>query len=177
VAVPYLFLIDYSAPRFLLPAYALLFVPAAGLLAWLVTSGPPRRRRLLLLAVGVGLAAQLVGQYRQLTQEVAYTVVSRADQPYAVPQLARLGLTGDCLLTGEDAEPLGWYTGCRAVETSGNDTNITTAELLREATRQPTALLLYPGDPVPAYARTWSVHTVLGRDGPNYLVYQPPSRA
>ncbi|SEK58112.1 hypothetical protein [Streptacidiphilus jiangxiensis] len=175
VAVPYLFLIDYSAPRFLLPAYALLLVPAAGLLAWLVTSGPPRRRRLLLLVVGVGLATHLVGQYRQLNQEVAYTVASRADQPYAVPQLARLGLTGDCLLTGEDAEPLGWYTGCRAVETSGNDTNITTAELLREATRQPTALLLYPGDEVPGYARTWTVHTVVGRDGrPNYLVHLPP---
>ncbi|WP_370123330.1 hypothetical protein [Streptacidiphilus sp. MAP12-33] len=175
VAVPYLFLIDYSAPRFLLPAYALLLVPAASLLAGLVASGSRRRRRLLLAVVGVGLAAHLVGQYRQLHEEVAYTVSSRADQPYAVPQFARLGLTGDCLLTGEDAEPLGYYTGCRAVETSGNDTNITLTELLRASTRQPTALLLYPGDPVPAYARAWPVHTVTGRDGrPNYLVRLAP---
>ncbi|RAG81585.1 hypothetical protein DN069_32020 [Streptacidiphilus pinicola] len=175
VAVPYLFLIDYSAPRFLLPAYALLLVPAASLLAWLVTTGSRRRRRALTAVAGLALAGQLTGQYLQLTQEVAYTVASRADQPYVVPRFARLGLTGNCLLTGEDAEPLGYYTGCRAVETSGNDTNITAARLLREAPHQPTALLLYPGDGVPAYARAWSRHTVVGRDGgTDYVVYLAP---
>ncbi|WP_152627518.1 hypothetical protein [Streptacidiphilus melanogenes] len=178
VAVPYLFLIDYSAPRFLLPAYALLLVPVAGLLARLVTAGSRRRRGWTTAAVGLALALHLAGQYQQLAQEVSYTVSSRADQPYAVPQFARLGLTGDCLLTGEDAEPLGYYTGCRAVETSGNDADITTAQLLREAPRQPTALLLYPGDPVPGYARQWTRHTVDGRDGrTNYLVYLAPAAA
>ena len=37
VAAQYLFMIDYAAPRFLLPAYALLAVPAADGLAFLVT--------------------------------------------------------------------------------------------------------------------------------------------
>ncbi|WP_152628204.1 hypothetical protein [Streptacidiphilus neutrinimicus] len=178
VAVPYLFMIDYSAPRFLLPAYALLLVPVASLLAWLVTTGSRRRRRWATAVVGLGLVLQLAGQYQQLTEEVSYTVASRADQPYAVPQFARLGLTGNCLLTGEDAEPLGYYTGCRSVETSGNDADITTAQLLREAGRQPTALLLYPGDRVPDYARRWTRHTVVGRDGrTNYLVYLAPAAA
>jgi hypothetical protein len=178
VAVPYLFLIDYSAPRFLLPAYALLFVPAASLLVRLVTAGTRRRRRAAAAVVGLALLLQLAGQYRQLMQEVSYTVSSRADQSYIVPQFARLGLTRDCLLTGEDAEPLGYYTGCRAVETTGNDTNITTARLLREATRQPTALLLYPGEHVPAYARGWTRHTIKGRQGhTDYLLCLAPSGA
>jgi hypothetical protein len=34
-AAPYLLLLDYTSPRFLLPAYALLAVPVAGLLVWL----------------------------------------------------------------------------------------------------------------------------------------------
>jgi hypothetical protein len=178
VAAPYLFMIDYSAPRFLLPAYALLLVPAASLLTWLFAAGRRRGRRWIPALVCLGLALHVAGQYRQLTDEVSYTVASRADQPYLVPQFARLGLTGDCLLTGEDAEPLGYYTGCRAVETSGNDTNITLARLLRQAPLQPTALLLHPGDGVPPYARGWTVHPVLGRQGGiDYLVYLAPRAA
>jgi len=174
VACPYLFMIDYSAPRFLLPAYALLLVPAAALLARLAATAARRRRPWMLLVLGLALVLQLAGQYSQLVPEVAYTVASRADQPYAVPQLARLGLTGTCLLTGEDAEPMGYFTGCRAVEIDGNDANTTTAQLVREATREPTALLLYPGDAVPAYARHWTMHIVTGRSGQaNYLVYRP----
>lgn len=174
MACPYLFMIDYSAPRFLLPAYALLLVPAAALLARLAATAVRRRQRWVLLVLGLGLALQLAGQYSQLIPEVDYTVASRVDQPYAVPQLARLGLTGTCLLTGEDAEPMGYFTGCRAVEIDGNDANITTAQLLREATQEPTALLLYPGDVVPAYARHWTMHIVKGHTGQaNYLVYQP----
>ena len=47
VAAQYLFMINYAAPRFLLPAYALLAVPVADGLAWLDhraaagTCGPP----------------------------------------------------------------------------------------------------------------------------------------
>ena len=37
MAAPYLFTISYAAPRFLLPAYALLAIPVAELLWWLVT--------------------------------------------------------------------------------------------------------------------------------------------
>ena len=42
VAAQYLFMIDYAAPRFLLPAYALLAIPAADGLAFLVTGAGPR---------------------------------------------------------------------------------------------------------------------------------------
>ena len=41
VAVQYLFLIDYGDPRFLIPAYALLAVPVADALAWLLTEVRP----------------------------------------------------------------------------------------------------------------------------------------
>ncbi|CAM5235640.1 hypothetical protein [Streptomyces canarius] len=44
-AFPYLFLIGYAAPRFLLPAYALLAIPVAGALAHLIArSCPPAHR-------------------------------------------------------------------------------------------------------------------------------------
>ena len=44
VAAQYLFMIDYAAPRFLLPAYALLAVPAADGLAFLLTAFGPELR-------------------------------------------------------------------------------------------------------------------------------------
>ncbi|WP_182454631.1 hypothetical protein [Streptacidiphilus sp. P02-A3a] len=179
VACPYLFMITYSAPRFLIPAYALLAIPAAGLITWLVTSVRPRRRWIR-IAVGLGLAVQLASQYALLYHEVQYTVPSHDNETHVAAALHQLGLTGSCLLTGEDAEPLGYYSGCRAVEVHGNDADITTAELIREAAQERTALLLYPGDAVPGYARGWTRHDVDALSGqPDYVVYlapPPPAR-
>ena len=175
VACPYLFMITYSAPRFLIPAYALLSVPAAGMIAWLATSVRPKWRRWTRIALGLGLAAQLASQYALLYHEVEYTVLGHSNETYVAAALNRLGLTGTCLLTGEDAEPLGYYSGCRAVEVYGNDANITTADLVREAARERTALLLYPADAVPSYARGWTRHDVDARSGqPDYVVYLAP---
>ncbi len=42
LAAQYLFGVDYAAPRFLLPAYALAAIPIANLAAWLLTESSPR---------------------------------------------------------------------------------------------------------------------------------------
>ncbi|MBC3844048.1 hypothetical protein GXW82_39205 [Streptacidiphilus sp. 4-A2] len=178
VACPYLFMITYSAPRFLIPAYALLFIPAASLIAWLVTSVRPQRRRWTRIAVALGLALQLASQYALLYREVEYTVIGHSNETYVAAALHRLGLTGACLLTGEDAEPLGYYSDCHSAEIYGNDADITTAGLLAETTKYRTALLLYPTDAVPSYAHTWTRRTVNSSSGqPDYVVYLAPYSA
>ncbi|WP_152617787.1 hypothetical protein [Phaeacidiphilus oryzae] len=184
VACPYLFGITYSAPRFLLPAYALLAIPAATLLARLVTGAPTRRgRALAAAALALGLAAQLGSQYLVLYRQARATTAQHADDARVAAALHRLGLTpGHCLLTGEDAEPLGYYARCSSAETTGNDADITQAALLARSTGEPTALLLYPADPVPPYATArsgphWTRHPVPGTPGQrSYIVYLAPGR-
>ncbi|MEU9453036.1 hypothetical protein [Streptomyces sp. NPDC048277] len=156
-AVPYLFLIGYAAPRFLLPAYALLALPVAHGLAHLVTA--PARRTARALAVGlvaVGLAGHLAVQYVVLEHTVHGSAASRADWSRTAAALHTLGVRSPCLLSGYDAVPVAYYTGCGSAQTGGHDASTTAAALTRAARRQPVAVLVPPGGRPPAYARTWS---------------------
>ncbi|MFI7383320.1 hypothetical protein [Streptomyces sp. NPDC049813] len=150
LCVPYLLLIGYSAPRFLLPSYALLALPLAVLLRRL------RRRRVLAglaVAVLVGhLAAQLVVLDRQLTQ------TARTDARYvaAARGLRAMGVTPPCLVTGPRALPVGYAAGCASAQIEGNNRSTTRAALLRRAAQVPTALLTGRGQPPPPYARGWT---------------------
>ncbi|MEV6759279.1 hypothetical protein AB0N16_01255 [Streptomyces sp. NPDC051105] len=155
-AVPYLFLIGYAAPRFLLPAYALLALPVAEGLAHLVTA--PARRAGRTLAVGlvaVGLTGHLGVQYVVLEHTVHSSAASRADWARTATALHDLGVRPPCLLSGYEAVPVAFYTGCDSAQTSGHDASMTRAELTRAAHRTPFAVLVPPGGRPPRYARTW----------------------
>ncbi|MEU1341328.1 hypothetical protein [Streptomyces sp. NPDC005827] len=155
-AVPYLFLIGYAAPRFLLPAYALLALPVAGGLAHLVTA--PARRSARTLAVGlvaVGLAGHLAVQYVVLEHTVHSSAASRADWARTAAALHRLGVRRPCLLSGYDAVPIAYYTGCGSAQTAGHDASTSVAVLKRAAHRTSFAVLVPPGRRAPAYARAW----------------------
>ncbi|MFJ6701270.1 MULTISPECIES: hypothetical protein [unclassified Streptomyces] len=155
-AVPYLFLIGYAAPRFLLPAYALLAVPVAHGLVHLVTA--PARRTARGLAAGLAavcLAGHLAVQVAVLEHTVRGSAASRADWARTATALHALGIRPPCLLSGYDAVPVAVYAGCGSAQTAGHDAAMTPAELARKAHQMPFAVLAPPGGRPPGYARAW----------------------
>lgn len=82
LALPYLLMIGYAAPRFLLPAYALLAIPVALCLTQLIAAC--RTRPLALSALCAALAAHLALQFtiaggaaaRSRADRVAFTAVA-----------------------------------------------------------------------------------------------------
>ncbi|MFF7981779.1 hypothetical protein ACFZDK_22075 [Streptomyces sp. NPDC007901] len=158
-AVPYLFLIGYAAPRFLLPAYALLALPVAHGLVHLVTAPVGRIARTAAVSLmAVGLAGHLAVQYVVLEHTVHNSGASRADWARTAAALHSLGVRQPCLLSGYEAVPIAYYTGCGSAQTTGHDASATVAELTRAARHQPFAVLTRPGGRPPAYARTWPEH-------------------
>ncbi|MFG2131871.1 hypothetical protein ACGFNV_29210 [Streptomyces sp. NPDC048751] len=156
-AVPYLFLIGYAAPRFLLPAYALLAVPVAQGLAHLVTAHARGTARALAVSlVAAGLACHLAVQYVVLEHTVHSSAANHEDWSRTVSALHTLGVRPPCLLSGYEAVPIAFYAGCGSAQTAGHDASTTAATLTRAAHRTPLAVLALPGDRPPAYARTWS---------------------
>jgi hypothetical protein len=111
-AVQYLGLINYAAPRFLLPAYALLAVPVTDALGWMMTGARGRLRPLTTALVVGGLALQLATQQLVLQHEVAGTVAFHDDYARIAADLARLGIRPPCRVTGEQDIPIAFYAGC-----------------------------------------------------------------
>jgi hypothetical protein len=157
-AVPYLFMIGYAAPRFLLPAYALLALPASDALFHLVTAPPARWRPVAATLVGVGLAGHLAVQYAVLAHTVDRSAADRRAWARTAAELHRLGVRPPCLLTGHEAIPVAYYAGCASAASQGHNANSTQAAIVETARRMPVAALTTPGGPPPAYARAWKAH-------------------
>ncbi|WP_112471296.1 hypothetical protein [Streptomyces triticisoli] len=157
-AFPYLFLIGYAAPRFLQPAYALLAIPVADALVHLVEAPGGQWRPLALSLVALGLAGHLAVQYAVLTHTVQRTTADRRAWSGTAADLHRLGVRPPCLLTGRNAVPIAFYTGCGSAATDGHNANTTRAIIERTARRMPVATLTTPDGTPPAYARTWPSH-------------------
>ncbi|MFD5447812.1 MULTISPECIES: hypothetical protein [unclassified Streptomyces] len=159
-ALPYLFMIGYAAPRFLQPAYALLAVPVADALWHLARTPRGRRRPVGAPLVALALAGHLAVQLVVLVYTVDRTAESREDWARAADALHRLGVRPPCLVTGHEAIPVGYYTGCSSGATAGNNENTTVADILDTARRIPVAALTAPGGTPPDYARSWTAHRV-----------------
>ncbi|MFF8634089.1 hypothetical protein ACF052_07785 [Streptomyces pilosus] len=159
-ALPYLFMIEYAAPRFLQPAYALLSIPVAQALWYLITAPRGRWRTAGRILVALAVAGHLTVQLTVLAHTVDRNVDSRRDWARTAGELHRLGIRPPCLITGYEAIPIGYYAGCSSGATSGNNENTTPAEILRTATRLPVATLTGPGGTPPGYARPWPVHRI-----------------
>ncbi|MER6347820.1 hypothetical protein ACWC10_36280 [Streptomyces sp. NPDC001595] len=157
-AVPYLFLIGYAAPRFLLPAYALAVIPAADALWHIVRSPRGRWRPAAAAAVALALAGHLAVQYVVLDRTVDRLAEDRRGWARTASALHRLGVRPPCLLTGHTAVPLAYYTGCASAATGGNNENSTEAAILEAARRIPVAALGTAAGTPPRYARSWTPH-------------------
>ncbi|MGN9840953.1 hypothetical protein ACTMTI_22800 [Nonomuraea sp. H19] len=108
LAAPYIFLVGYAAPRFLLPAYALLGFPIAHGALWLVEG--PRRR------AGLGLvAAGLLAQFALQGLTLEKVVGQRLSKRQADVEVARaLGVRPPCLVYGEHAVMIAYRVGCES---------------------------------------------------------------
>ncbi|MGK5694989.1 hypothetical protein ACSNOJ_19125 [Streptomyces sp. URMC 128] len=163
-ALPYLFMIGYAAPRFLQPAYALLAIPVADALWHLVRTPGRTWRPVVATLVALGLAGHLAVQIAVLEGAVSRNTESRRDWDRTAGALHRLGVRPPCLLTGHEAIPIGYYTGCSSGATSGHNENTTVADVLRTADRLPVAHIAPAGGTPPRYARTWPVHRISDLD-------------
>ncbi|WP_246101806.1 hypothetical protein [Streptomyces cyaneus] len=163
-AFPYLFLIGYAAPRFLLPAYALVAIPVADALLHLLIAPSGRWRPAVAAVIALGLAGHLAVQYAVLHRAVDRTTAGRHAWAHSAAELHRLGVRPPCLLTGHEAIPVGYYTGCSSGAIRGHNANTTTADILRTARSVPVGALTPPGGKPPRYARDWKLHRLDGLD-------------
>ncbi|WP_330350524.1 hypothetical protein [Streptomyces sp. NBC_00582] len=155
-AFPYLFLIGYAAPRFLLPAYALLAVPVADLLVHRARSPGRIRRRPAPALLTLALAVHLAVQFAVLEHTVRRTTAAHREWARTAAALHRLGVRPPCLVTGRDYVPIAFHAGCASAAVRGHDANTGAAGLAATARRLPVAALVRPGGAPPAYARSWT---------------------
>ena len=148
VAAQYLFMINYAAPRFLLPAYALLAVPAADGLAFLITGLGKDLRPAMTAAVTCFLVVQLLAQHLVLDHEVGGTVTFHDDYTRIAAALAARGVRPPCLIQGVQYIPIAFYAGCASAGTAAPGDHI--------------ALLVQAGHRPPSYARNWRVYRITG---------------
>jgi len=168
VAFQYLFLINYAAPRFLLPAYALAVIPVADALAWLLTGVRADLRQWTSTLVVVALAAQVLIQLVVLNHQVAEKVTFFGDYTKIATELHHLGVRAPCLIKGEQDIPIAFYTGC------GSAGSMATA-LSRDGAGR-VAVLEYSHVPPPGYAQQWRLYRLHGIRTAilKLVVYLPP---
>ena len=163
VAAQYLFLVGYAAPRFLLPAYALLAIPVADCLAWLVSGIRPGVRAAVTTAVAVFLIAQLVVQHLVLDHEAGQTVIFHEDYSRAVADLRQLGIGPPCLIKGEQYIPIAFDAGCASAPDAA--TALAAGDHI--------AVLESSGQYPPGYARHWVRYRLPGTGVLRLTAYLP----
>ncbi|WP_328552618.1 hypothetical protein [Streptomyces sp. NBC_00358] len=156
--IPYLFMIGYAAPRFLLPLYALVAIPVADALVQLLTFPAGRWRPVIVTLVAVALAGHLAVQFAVLQAAVRRTTDSHSGWAATAARLHRLGVRPPCALTGHETVPIAFYAGCSSVAIGGHNANATVRSITSAAGRMPVAVVTVPGSRPPAYARTWTLH-------------------
>lgn len=160
LAAQYLFLVGYAAPRFLIPAYALLALPVAYLLAWTA-----RRGRAARAAVVVALALFLAVQHLVLVVRTDGIAAGRAGELAAARKINELGVRTPCRVGGPGSSlPLAYAAGCRYA-----------TRRPREALRGDRVAYLTRGRRGPAaeYA-DWRPHRVPVAGRADWVVWVPP---
>jgi hypothetical protein len=168
LGVEYLFLINYAAPRFLLPAYALLSIPVADCLGWLLGTAVRQELRAPVRTLVVFcLVAQLVVQHLVLDHEASGTVIFHNDYTRIVADLGRLGVHPPCLIKGEQFIPVAFYARCASASSAQ-------AVISGRAPAEALAVLERPGVSPPPYARHWQLHQLPGTRILKLVAYLPP---
>lgn len=118
IGVPYLVLMNWAVPRYLLPCYALLALPAAEGAAWLARRG---RRPVPRAAVTAGVGAALVvsaGLQAGVTHRMNETTYRgrRHGDVRIAGVLHRQGVRPPCVVLGSYAPEVAYLSGCRAYD-------------------------------------------------------------
>lgn len=166
VAAPYVVGINYAAPRFLLPTYALTSIPIALGMAGLVWLTPARWRT---LTAGILLAAFALHLANQAAvfASVRQRQDAKRDRIELIADFLRSqGIKPGCIVSGTSAPQIARALGCRSAALSGHDANMTRDQLL-ELSRT-TQVVLARGAPnltttPPSWAAgRWAGHRVPG---------------
>lgn len=152
LAFQYLFLINYAAPRFLLPAYALAAIGVADAIGGLLTGIQRDLRGPAALLVAVVLGVQLLIQATVLEHQVVEKVSFFGDYNRIAGDLRSLGIRPPCLVKGVQDIPVAFYAGCASAPGFAVGQKVT----------EPVAVLVAPGQPPPSYARGWTLHQLPG---------------
>ncbi|MFD4247437.1 hypothetical protein ACFWP3_38515 [Streptomyces sp. NPDC058525] len=154
LAAPYLLLVGYAAPRFLLPAYALLALPVALCLARLYTWA--RSRPLALGVLCLALAAHLALQLAVTATLGARGRANRTAFAAVVAELHRQGVRPPCVVSGWEAPRVAFLAGCASRQVyGGHDGSITPDGLAALARTRPAVVLVPAATPPPPWARGW----------------------
>jgi hypothetical protein len=120
IGAEYVLGIWYAAPRFLLPAYALLAVPCAAALVAAVRRVPERARRPAVAVVVVLVAGQVLSQALVLRRAVLPAnergLRSVAAEARALERT--LPLSRPCAVAGVGQQPVSFLMRCKAVTTA-----------------------------------------------------------
>jgi hypothetical protein len=115
LAIPYVFLVGIPQPRFLLPTYAILFIPAAAGILWLVDW----QRRWLRIAAAIVVSGALVAHVvvQQRVFDDVYGLLFRtldSGSAQATFLKERVGLKPPCLFWGEGAIAGSYLVKCKS---------------------------------------------------------------
>ncbi|MFE5870800.1 hypothetical protein ACFQ6V_19430 [Streptomyces roseifaciens] len=174
MSLQYLFLLDYAAPRFLIPAYAQLAIPVAAFAVALLRGARRRWRPVVAVVLGAAFALHLTSQYLVLQRRVGDQVRLRADTLQAAERLHRAGLSPPCTLVGPEVVSVAFHAGCSSEALTGNNTSTTVSELLQRARSEPVATAArIPG--AAGFARDWTPCVLRMPDGADWYLYVAPS--
>jgi hypothetical protein len=168
----YLLTVGYAAPRFLIPAYALLALPVAELLAGAAALGRGRWRVVPAGAVAASVGLLAAGQQVVLAHMVTVEHTSRREYAAISGRLRDLGVRTPCTLSGEQAQPLAFYAGCKSAQVSGHDKSTSIAGLLTEARMTHFATVEWTG-PRPQYAGDWPRYRITTPAGRHWRIFVP----
>jgi hypothetical protein len=170
-AAPYLLLLDYASPRFLLPAYALLAIPVAGVLTSVTGLGPRTVRLSTTVAVVAAVLAQAAVQ-----QGVLETNRGRMERTYGryerlADAIREEGVRPPCLIWGTGAIPLSYPLKCGASRGSGVPSPADPA-IAAALTRGDMVLVRIRADTdPPLFLTSW--RRVADPVNPDYVLYTP----
>ncbi|WP_431984508.1 hypothetical protein [Streptomyces qinglanensis] len=178
VAVPYLFFMDYAAPRFLLPTYALLApVAALGVSAALRGARAARKLRLLVLLGATAALLHLGFQLHQLDLHSGIQAAARQDWQRMERVLRAHGVRPPCVLAGNSSTiPVAHTAGCRPAAQGHPAAEDRPAAGGRSAAGGRPHALVLRGAPLPAWAARagWRLHPVPHTYNPGWRVAVPP---
>lgn len=118
IAFPYVVLTGYTTPRYLLPAYAVLALPAAAGLITIGTAGG-RARPAIVVALSIALAAHTAVQIRFVHHFAAKTVAARDKDGAIAHRLAALGVHPPCLVYGPRSPDIAYRLKCANWDLAG----------------------------------------------------------
>lgn len=145
---------DYA--RYLQPCWALLAIPAAEGIGWLITTWESWRRMAAVAGAVVFLGVELGTQHQVLTREWATIKSAASKNMNAVSALQRIGVHAPCVIVNVPhphftavSAPVAYYTGCRY---AGRPSHLDPVR-----GQQVIVLLQGGGQPWP-YASHWPAH-------------------